>query len=113
MTTRKKARFKVPINIFLNGEHFPIVDLSTGGAGVIYEGDPPEMGAELVAKFGTNSHVPHVTPYTVINVEFLSDTSRRVIEEMPHTFFFIDVYTVTPSICYNTAYFRSHIKHQF
>ena len=47
MTTRKKARFKVPINIFLNGEHYPIVDLSTGGAGVIYEGDPPEMGAEL------------------------------------------------------------------
>ena len=35
MTTRKKARFKVPINIFLNGEHYPIVDLSTGGAGVI------------------------------------------------------------------------------
>ena len=47
MTTRKKARFKVPINIFLNGEHYPIVDLSTGGAGVIYEGDPPEMGADL------------------------------------------------------------------
>ena len=47
MTTRKKARFKVPINIFLNGEHVPIVDLSTGGAGVNFKGDPPEMGAVL------------------------------------------------------------------
>ena len=47
MTTRKKARFKVPINIFLNGEHYPIIDLSTGGAGVLFEGEPPEMGTVL------------------------------------------------------------------
>ena len=47
MTTRKKTRFKVPINIFIDGVHFPIIDLSTGGAGVVYEGEPPEMGAVL------------------------------------------------------------------
>jgi len=76
MTTRKKARFKVPINIFLNGEHFPIVDLSTGGAGVIYEGDPPEMGAELETQI--------VFPHKTGNEGWMIDSTVVRIDEDKH-----------------------------
>ncbi|MEC7210187.1 MAG: PilZ domain-containing protein [Pseudomonadota bacterium] len=76
MTTRKKARFKVPINIFLNGEHYPIVDLSTGGAGVIYEGDPPEMGAELETQI--------VFPHKTGNEGWMIDSTVVRIDEDKH-----------------------------
>ncbi|MDC3401728.1 PilZ domain-containing protein [Alphaproteobacteria bacterium] len=47
MTTRKSARFKVPINLFIDNVLCPIADLSLTGVGVTFTAPIPEIGSEI------------------------------------------------------------------
>ena len=35
MSTRKSVRYKLPVNVFIDGHHCPVIDFSRTGAGLI------------------------------------------------------------------------------
>ena len=35
MSTRKSVRYKLPVNVFIDGHHCPVIDFSRTGAGLV------------------------------------------------------------------------------
>ena len=46
MTTRKSVRYKLPVHVFINGQHCPVIDFSRTGAGLIKDDFNAEINAE-------------------------------------------------------------------
>ena len=53
MVTRKSVRYKVPMNVFYNGAHCPLIDFSRTGAGLHFDKEAPPEGetVELMMVF--------------------------------------------------------------
>ncbi|MGB0341799.1 MAG: PilZ domain-containing protein [Parvibaculales bacterium] len=53
MVTRKSVRYKVPMNVFYNGAHCPLIDFSRTGAGLNFDKEAPPEGetVELMMVF--------------------------------------------------------------
>ena len=46
MTTRKSVRYKLPVHVFINGQHCPVIDFSRTGAGLIKDDFNAEINTE-------------------------------------------------------------------
>ena len=47
MSTRKSVRYKLPVNVFIDGHHCPVIDFSRTGAGLIKNEFDAKVNAEV------------------------------------------------------------------
>ena len=81
MTTRKSVRYKLPVHVFINGQHCPVIDFSRTGAGLIKD--------DFNAEINTEAEIIVVFPHTSGN-EGWGINGKIVRVDEKNNFFAVD-----------------------